>query len=571
MAAATDGTYDVAILGGGLAGLTLGLQILGRRPGTRIVTLEKRQGPAPEAAFKVGESTVEPAAHYFGDIIGMKDHIEEEQLRKFGLRFFCPAAGNEDISRRVEIGPPFHMPVPSYQLDRGRFENELGRRNTAAGIDLLDNAFVQDVDLGGDEQTVTFVRGRGAEPEQVSARWIVDAAGRASILKRKLGLDKEVPHKINSVWFRLEGGLDLEDFSDDEEWLGRMEKKGLRRYSTNHLMGHGYWVWLIQLSSGPISIGICADPRYHAMETMDDLDKAIGWLKDHEPQVAAVAEERGRDKVEDFLKIENFSLGAEQVFSADRWCVTGEAGVFVDPLCSPGSDFIAYSNSLVTDIVVRELDGEDVTERAEVFNELYLRAFDSILKVYTDAYPLLGNAKVFVPKFITNAILYWGVWSLMFFKDKTWDLEFLKDVKDDLEHIHLIYDRSESLFREWHELDHGQEWSDIWVSPPTVQPLAERVRDLATPRNEQELRERFSENVKVYEALVVVMFDHAARLLPDAPSWEGKTINPYAVSLQPDRWEADGLFDGTGMTVDEARERLPGIENVWMEERVAVS
>ena len=46
--------YDVAILGGGLAGLTLGLQIKQARPQTNIFIAEKRPGPAPEAAFKVG-------------------------------------------------------------------------------------------------------------------------------------------------------------------------------------------------------------------------------------------------------------------------------------------------------------------------------------------------------------------------------------------------------------------------------------------------------------------------------------------------------------------------------------
>ena len=37
--------YDVAILGGGLAGLTLARQIKLTRPDTSIVVLEKREGP----------------------------------------------------------------------------------------------------------------------------------------------------------------------------------------------------------------------------------------------------------------------------------------------------------------------------------------------------------------------------------------------------------------------------------------------------------------------------------------------------------------------------------------------
>ena len=55
--------YDVAILGGGLAGLTLSIQLKHERPETSVVVLEKREGPAPQAAFKVGESSVPCGAH----------------------------------------------------------------------------------------------------------------------------------------------------------------------------------------------------------------------------------------------------------------------------------------------------------------------------------------------------------------------------------------------------------------------------------------------------------------------------------------------------------------------------
>src|SRR5947207_7620711 len=118
--------YDVAILGGGMAGLTLALQLKKSRPATSILVIEKQKHPVPETAHKVGESTVEIAAYYLRDILGLEKHLQTQQLRKFGLRMFFGFDSNQDITRRVEYGQTAHAPLPAYQLDRGRLENALG-------------------------------------------------------------------------------------------------------------------------------------------------------------------------------------------------------------------------------------------------------------------------------------------------------------------------------------------------------------------------------------------------------------------------------------------------------------
>ena len=59
--------------------------------------------------------------------------------------------------------------------------------------------------------------------------------------------------------------------------------------------------------------------------------------------------------------MKKYSHGATKVFDGrDRWCLTGDAGVFLDPLYSSGLDLVAIGNGLITDMIVRELDGEDV-------------------------------------------------------------------------------------------------------------------------------------------------------------------------------------------------------------------
>src|SRR5690242_11821201 len=105
--------YDVAIMGGGLAGLTLALQLKKARPTIKILVVEKQKHPVPEAAHKVGESTVEIAAKYFLDL-GLQEHLQTEQLRKFGLRFFFKTEDNKDITRRMEIGLAKPTFLPSF-------------------------------------------------------------------------------------------------------------------------------------------------------------------------------------------------------------------------------------------------------------------------------------------------------------------------------------------------------------------------------------------------------------------------------------------------------------------------
>ncbi|MCK5189276.1 MAG: tryptophan 7-halogenase, partial [Methylococcales bacterium] len=78
--------YDVLIMGGGLSGLTLAIQLKRREENIRILIVEKASYPVPEAAHKVGESSVEIASHYFDEILGLKAELENE-LPKLGLRF----------------------------------------------------------------------------------------------------------------------------------------------------------------------------------------------------------------------------------------------------------------------------------------------------------------------------------------------------------------------------------------------------------------------------------------------------------------------------------------------------
>ncbi len=138
--------HDVVILGGGLAGLTLALQLKRRDPDIDVLVVERRAQPAPEAAHKVGESSVEIGAHYFDKVLGLGEHLKDKQLRKFGFRFFF-SEGRRDIDQVTEIGASRHLSVASFQIDRGIFENFLASEAQRRGIRLVEGGMVRQIEL----------------------------------------------------------------------------------------------------------------------------------------------------------------------------------------------------------------------------------------------------------------------------------------------------------------------------------------------------------------------------------------------------------------------------------------
>lgn len=157
--------------------MTLALQLMQESPDSSVAVVERATYPVRESAHKVGESTVEIAAHYLRDVLGMNEHLEQEQIRKFGLRMFFGHEGNTDIVERRELGGSEFPLLATYQLDRGRLENELARRCCQAGIALITGR-VTDIDLGsGEGQHRVTISGKD---DAVGANWIVDATGRGA-------------------------------------------------------------------------------------------------------------------------------------------------------------------------------------------------------------------------------------------------------------------------------------------------------------------------------------------------------------------------------------------------------
>ena len=433
--------YDVCIMGGGLAGLTLARQLRHRTPSLDIAVIEHRRFPVREAAHKVGESTVEIAAHYLANELGLSDHLRDGQLRKFGLRLFFrgdrPVIG--DLGGYDEVGPSSPLPITTYQIDRGRLENHLAVCWQGMG-QLRDGTTIRSVSLSPGAHRLLVRDAQEGKENVLHCRYLVDASGRRGLLRNQNLSARPARHSHHAVWFRVEGRLDIDGWSSDAVWSSRCG--GLsRRASTNHFTGPGYWLWLIPLASDVTSVGLVFDPNAVALREVRKRADLLKWLA-LEPPI--VAEHVAAHDPIDHHVVENYAIANNLVYSSQDWAATGDAGVFSDPFYSPGGDFVALSNGYVSELITNRAPAE----RARQYQQHYQSFFRNALSLYRGQYVGFGDRDFMVLKLLWDYAFYWSIVAKLYYSGKFVDVDFMRANEGPLRHAAVLHVRMQRLFRQ---------------------------------------------------------------------------------------------------------------------------
>ncbi len=409
---------DVAIVGGGIAGTLLARQLRARLPDLRITVFERGNG----ASFKVGESTVEIAAHYLVRRQGLAQYLYENHLPKNGIRYFFDGPKRDvpltEMSELGTINLPFHA---AFQLDRARLETDLIEMCRGEGIDVRIGARVTEIALGERNARHTLHVESPAGSERVRPRWVIDAAGRQGTLARQLGLREPEPqHQIGAVWGRFEGLADV-DRMGDEAFRGRV-RHTTRGLSTIHFLYPGYWVWLIRLRGGLTSVGVVGTPaRDRAVRSPEGFR---AFLDEH----GALREILAESKVIDHGSFARIAYGTKRFLGHGRWALVGEGASASDPLYSPGLDFVALECDFITDIVAREADGESaqsLRRRIDLCDRFLAFRHEAVMRLYRGLYGMIGSYELMRLKWDFDIASYHNLWVAPFMTDQHLDLGWL--------------------------------------------------------------------------------------------------------------------------------------------------
>lgn len=435
-------SIDVLIVGGGLAGLTLAKQLIDKNNQIQIMIIEQHRFPVPKTTAKVGESTVELASHYLLHTLGLSAHFKSHHLSKNGLRCFF-GKPKPDFSDQDELGTSALFDLPTFQLERGVLENHLHGVLIDSGVKILDAARVESFELGN-QNHISQIQLSNHDIVTIHSKWFIDAAGRRALLKDHFSLHQSVEHVGNAIWFRVDRKIELDEWSQNSDWHDRLHCPGKRWLSTNHLMGPGYWVWIIPLASGATSIGIVMDEPAFNESDIESYSDALVWLRQEQPILAEAL--KGTNAM-DFVTAKDYAYGAKQVISAEGWAMVGEAGLFADPFYSPGSDFIAIGNTLVAELIDDSLQNKNIHLKTLVFERTYQEIFFSTLSLYQGQYGGFGDRQMMAVKLVWDYTYYWGVLALLFFRKALTNIELMRHLSHDLQTVRYLNQTMQAAFR----------------------------------------------------------------------------------------------------------------------------
>ncbi|WP_163579372.1 NAD(P)/FAD-dependent oxidoreductase [Gracilibacillus saliphilus] len=129
---------------------------------------------------------------------------------------------------------------------------------------ILDSALVQDVTIyDGDRlHDIEWVCRETKETGITRSKWVIDCAGRRRMLAKKFnhatGFGDDF--QTTAIWAQFENVSD-DVFGDVWKYTHHSGAESRREQHTCHLWGDGYWIWIIRLEGGRISVGVTFDQQ----------------------------------------------------------------------------------------------------------------------------------------------------------------------------------------------------------------------------------------------------------------------------------------------------------------------
>ena len=414
-------TADVVVMGAGIIGLSNALMYA--KQGLKVVVIDNLVHNKKQS-FKVGESLLSHS-NVFLRTMGELDEYARKSHPKLGIWFTYGMEGEETFDDKTEWALSYqqdwfnHMPdtlqyratFHEKQLVRPEAEAfQLERLRTYDNVTILDTALVKDVTIYDDDRLheIEWVCRETKETGLTRSKWVIDSAGRRRMLAKKFnhatGFGDDF--QTTALWAQFDHVPD-EVFGDTWKYTYYSGAESRREQHTCHLWGDGYWIWVIRLKDGRISIGVTFDqkkapqgktPKDQYWDIINRYPLLTKFLKD--------------ENMLEFSMYKDVQYTTDTFVSAKRYGIVGDAATNVDAYYSQGISMslmtsFHISNIVYKDVRENELDTEYIDLMNRNLKEDWLIIRNIIKEKYTSA--IADNRFFILSHLLDNTILSSGL------------------------------------------------------------------------------------------------------------------------------------------------------------------
>ena len=405
--------YDAVVIGGGPAGSSYAITL--GRCGYSVLVLEREEFPR----FHIGESLLTYTADVL-DQLGLLDRISQSG---FVIKNGIELTGTEGSFRRLDLRHIGENRRPwTFHVERSHFDQILlDAAAETPGVTVAQKARV--ISLLDSGERLTGVRyALDGQEREASARFVIDASGRAGVVARGLKLRKTDNTLKMAAVFKHFGELDERNNPGTEGDI----QLGLH--------GEG-WLWAIPIRPDTISVG-CMVPA-EILRASRPQEVFSSYLE----RVPRIRERiRGTTAVRDLAGENNFEYHCDTL-AGPGYFIVGDAGCFTDPVFSGGVLLALTTGRRAAEETALCLAGEssepDAVLRYENFFKTGYESYYRLIRaVYDNRYVAEGRELRLTPQDGDQRLAGLGWWGIQEKLRATSGGPF--DTKEAVEHFWLV-------------------------------------------------------------------------------------------------------------------------------------
>lgn len=325
---------SVAIIGAGPSGAVAAANLA--RAGHQVVVLERETFPR----FSIGESLL-PQSMAFLEEAGLLAAVQAENFQhKNGATFECDGRTTAfDFEEKSSPGWG-----TTFQVQRAHFDKILADGASEAGAEIRYGHMIDAVKPTDEGVFLEYVDGAGSR-KTLQANFCLDASGFGRVLPRLLDLHRPSDMPVRqSLFTHVRDGISDPNFDRNKILI------------TVHPVYRDVWYWLIPFSDGTSSLGVVATEDFLNRREGDEKKVLKNLVKEAENLFFVL---ENADYLNPVRSIVGYSAKVSTLHGRN-FALLGNAGEFLDPVFSSGVTIALKSASLASDLVTRQLGGEEI-------------------------------------------------------------------------------------------------------------------------------------------------------------------------------------------------------------------